>query len=133
MSRQTKQYLVGPSDSPTATIVHICKKVFASYLSSTHHRYSGIWPKEHEVGTVCTTAHCIISSTKASTNNDSDFRYLQKKLYDSYCVCSSQLIRLFLISHNKVFCHLKKSWQNMNFQDICLRQESIQGNMTRII
>ena len=44
-----------------------------SYLGTTHHRYSGIWPKEHEVGTISTTTHCIISSTEASTNDYSNF------------------------------------------------------------
>lgn len=46
------------------------------YLSTTHHRYSGIRPKEHEIGTKCTPTHCIISSTKASPNNNSNFRNL---------------------------------------------------------
>lgn len=43
------------------------------YLSTTHHRYSGIWPKEHEVRTISTTTHCIISSTEAPTNNYGNF------------------------------------------------------------
>ena len=44
-----------------------------SYLGTTHHGYFGIWPKEHEVRTISTATHCIISSTEASTNDYSNF------------------------------------------------------------
>lgn len=69
------------SEVPDQSLPIICKesqlisKMY--YLSTTHHRYPGIWPKEHEIGTISTTTHCIVPSAEASTNNYSDFRYLQ--------------------------------------------------------